>query len=248
MMKKLILLFVSVLFFSCQNSDDKLTADQVIDKAIEAAGGEKYEKASVKFEFRNKTYSSSRKDGLYEFTRTQIDSTGAEVKDVLNNDGFKRYKGGQEQTLPDSLVTAYSESVNSVHYFVQLPYGLNDPAVIRQLKGVDTIRGKSYYEVQVTFKQEGGGADHEDIYMYWVNKEDFSVDYLAYRFYVNDGGIRFRAAVDPRTKKGIRFVDYINYKTNDLDTPLTELDDLYETGKLKKVSEIRNKILEVEVN
>ena len=247
-MKKVILPFLSVLLISCQDTNKELSASQVIDKAIEAAGGENYNRASVEFEFRNKHYSSMRRDGLYEFTRTQTDSSGAKVKDVLSNEGFVRYIDGQEQNLPDSLVTSYSESVNSVHYFVQLPYGLNSPAVIKELKGEDEIKGKSYYEIQVTFKQEGGGTDHEDIYMYWIDKEDFSMDYLAYRFYVNDGGIRFRVAVDPRVKKGIRFVDYINYKTGELDTPLTELDDLYEAGKLKKVSEIRNKILKVEVN
>lgn len=247
-MKRLFLLLVFVGITSCKDNNDQLTANQIVDRAVEAAGGERFENANVEFEFRNTHYSSMRNNGLFEFTRTQKDSSGATLKDVLNNDGFKRFKDGEEQSLPDSLKTKYAESVNSVHYFVQLPYGLNSPAVIKQLKGLDTIKGKTYYEIQVTFKKEGGGEDHEDIYMYWVHAEDFNVEYLAYRFFVNDGGIRFRAAVNPRTKSGIRFVDYINYKVNDLDTPLSSLDELYEAGKLIKVSEIRNKILNVTVN
>lgn len=247
-MRKFNLLLLPFLLLACQSENRELTADQIIEKTIEKSGGDKYENASVEFEFRNRTYSSRRNGGLYEFTRTNIDSAGIEIKDVLNNDGFKRYRDGDEMQLPDSLSTSYAESVNSVHYFVQLPYGLNSPAVLKKLKGEDEIKGKKYYEIEVTFQQEGGGSDHEDVYMYWINKEDFTVDFLAYRFYVNDGGIRFRVAVNPRVEKGIRFVDYENYKTEKLDTPLEQLDDLYEKGQLKKVSEIRNRILNVEVD
>lgn len=247
-MRKLSLLLLSLLLFACQNENKELTADQIIDKAIEKSGGDKYEKASIEFSFRKRKYTSERNGGLYEFTRSKKDSAGVEIKDVLNNDGFERYIDGKEVQLPDSLATSYAESVNSVHYFVQLPYGLNSPAVLKKLKGEDEIKGKKYYEIEVTFQQEGGGSDHEDIYMYWVNKKDFTVDYMAYRFFVNDGGIRFRVAVNPRVEKGIRFVDYENYKTDKLDTPLEQLDDLYEKGELKKVSEIRNRILKVEIN
>lgn len=246
-MKKIVFLVVLIPFLSCQKEKKELTADAIIDKTIENAGGELYKKAHVEFSFRNRIYTSNRNDGLYEFTRSFSDSLGA-VKDVLNNEGLKRYREGREVSLSDSLAGVYAESVNSVHYFVQLPFGLNDAAVQKELVGEDSIAGKPYYEIKVTFKQDGGGEDHEDIYMYWVNKEKYTIDYLAYRFYVNDGGIRFRAAVNPRSVKGIRFVDYENYKTDKLDTPLEKLDELYEEGKLEKVSEIRNEILKVEIN
>lgn len=245
-MKKLSLLFIVFALFACKQ-EEVLTANDIIDKAIEQAGGERYEKAKIEFAFRKYTYTSSRDGGLFEFTRTMSDSFG-EVRDVLNNEGLIRYREGRNVELSDSLTGLYAESVNSVHYFVQLPYGLNAPAVQKELVGEDSIAGKPYYEIRVTFKQEGGGADHEDIYMYWVNKDQFTVDYLAYRFYVNDGGIRFRVAVNPRVKKGIRFVDYENFKTEDLSTPLEKLDDLYENGGLEKVSEIRSEILNVEIN
>ena len=246
-MKKIALLFILVSFFACKNEEKPLTADGIIDKAIEEAGGERYNKAEIEFVFRKNTYTSKRDGGVFEFTRTLKDSLG-KFNDVLNNEGLKRFREGQEIELSDSLAGLYAESVNSVHYFVQLPYGLNDASVQKELVGEDSIAGKPYYEIRVTFKQEGGGADHEDIYMYWVNKNEFTVDYLAYRFYVNEGGIRFRVAENPRVVEGIRFVDYENYKTDDLSTPLDQLDELYEKGSLEKVSEIKNKILKVEVN
>lgn len=244
--KILILGLLLTALISCQEEDRALTADKIIDKAIENAGGEKYERASIDFVFRKAHYTSSRKDGLYTFTRTRKDSLGV-VKDILNNEGVQRYRNDREVEIPDSLVTTIGEGVNSVHYFVQLPYGLNDPAVQKELVGEDEIKGEPYYEIKVSFEEEGGGSDHEDVYMYWIHKDDFTIDYLAYRFYVNDGGIRFREAYNPRRIEGIRFVDYENYKTNDLSTPLERLDDLFETGELIRVSTIENEIKKVEL-
>jgi len=92
----------------------------------------------------------------------------------------------------------------------------------------------------VTFDQEGGGVDHEDVYVYWVHKQDMTVDYLAYSYQVNGGGVRFRSAYNRRKIGGIIFQDYINYK-HDKDTPVSSLDALYETGKLTELSKIELK-------
>ena len=245
-MKKIIFLFVPFLLVACNQEYTAPKVDKIVAETIENAGGEEYERARIRFKFREMEYESSRKDGLFELMRIKEDTAGI-IRDVLNNDGFRRLVDGEEVALPDSLVTAYSESVNAVHYFVQLPFGLKDEAVQKELLGEDEINDKSYYEVKVTFRQEGGGKDHEDVYMYWIDKTNFTVDFMAYRFFVNDGGIRFRVAKNPRMIKGIRFVDYDNYKTDDLNTPLEQLDELYEAGALTKVSEIENEILDVEI-
>ena len=231
---------------SCKEKKTDSPGEELIGKAIEVAGGDLHENARIKFLFRGRLYESQRNEGNYSLTRQFEDSLGL-VRDELSNQGFKRFRNGKAIALPDSLASAYSESVNSVHYFVQLPYGLQGKAVIKELIGQDSIEGKPYYEIRVSFMKEGGGKDHEDIYMYWVNQDSLTVDFLAYRFYVNNGGIRFRKAVNPRYINGIRFVDYENYRPRDLGTPLVELDELYEKDSLIKVSQIENRILEVEI-
>ena len=247
-MRNLLFLILLVFVVSCNSSSEKNPADRIVSEAIEKAGGEKYEKAEIDFVFRKKHYSSSRNNGVYEFSRIMKDSLGEEVKDVLNNEGVKRFRDGVEVELNDSIAGVIGESVNSVHYFVQLPYGLDGEAVNRKIVGEDTINDQSYYEIEVTFDAEGGGEDHEDVYLYWIQKEDYTIDFMAYRFFVNDGGIRFRVATNPRVINGIRFVDYENYKTKDLSTPLEQLDELYMEGKLTKVSEIENEVLKVQIN
>ena len=247
-MNKILFVLLFVFLISCEDKVPSTKAEAIVSKAIEEAGGEKYDDAHIEFIFRKNYYTSDRKDGIFEFTRTRKDSLGNEVKDILSNDKVQRLVNGKEVKLSDSLASAIGESVNSVHYFVQLPYGLDGDAVAKELVGEDDINGKSYYEVKVTFEEEGGGVDHEDIYMYWIEKENYTVDYMAYRFFVNDGGIRFRVAVNPRVLKGIRFVDYENYKTDDLSTPLQLLDDLYLQDKLTKVSHIENELKKVEID
>lgn len=247
-MKFLYALLFLVILSSCNEKKEKTPAENIIDKAIENAGGDKYEKAEIHFTFRENKYSSRRDDGFFEFTRTITDSLG-EARDILTNEGFRRFRGEQEEVLHDTMQTKFSNSVNSVHYFVLLPYGLNDPAAQEELVGEDTISGEPYYEIKVTFAQEGGGTDHEDEYMYWIHQEDYTVDYLAYRFYVNEGGIRFRKAINPRVVEGIRFVDYENYKLEDNweTIDLKELDELFEAGKFSLLSMIVSEIEKVEI-
>src|SRR5690554_495323 len=121
-------------FISCKQETKSLSAQQIIDKAIENAGGELYENNAIQFTFRDIQYTSHRKNGVYQLTRSFTDSLG-EVKDVLTNSGFNRYRNSEIVSLADSIATLYSNSVNSVHYFVQLPFGLNDDAVQKELKG-----------------------------------------------------------------------------------------------------------------
>lgn len=244
-MKKLGIAILTLLIISCAEENKELTAEGIVDKAISTAGGERYENAEIDFRFRDRNYKSVRNGGEFSFQRKMKDSSGNEIHDILDNEGLKRLVNDSVVKVEDSLVTPISNSVNSVHYFVHLPYGLNAPAAQKELVGKDSISGREYYEVKVTFQEDGGGTDHEDEYMYWIDTRNFQVDYLAYNFETNNGGVRFRKAYNPRLVEGIRFVDYENYKYDDLSTPLHKLDSLYKERELELLSIIETKDVEV---
>ncbi|MBT0608290.1 DUF6503 family protein [Aequorivita echinoideorum] len=247
-MQSLKAIILLLLFVSCDQKEENLTAQQIVDKAIENAGGNIYENATINFTFRDTQYSSLRKNGNFEYRRVAKDSIG-EITDVLTNNGFERFVNNQKINLADTTAAKYANSLNSVNYFVQLPFGLNDPAVQKELIGTAEINKEKYYEIEVTFKAEGGGKDHEDIYMYWIHQKNFTVDYLAYKFYTNEGGIRFREAFNERTNNGIRFVDYKNYKLEPWkNVPLQQLDSLFTAGKLELLSEIKTENISVTVS
>lgn len=241
-------ILVSVLSLSCGTSEKKSEGEKIIEKSIEASGGENYVNAEIDFTFRNRRYKSKRNGDIFRLERIVKDSAGNTTHDVLSNEGLKRFVNSKAATVPDSMVTRISDGVNSVHYFVQVPFVLNSPAANKELLGEDEVEGETYYEVKVTFREEGGGTDFEDEFLYWIHKENFTVDYLAYRFFTNDGGIRFRKALNPRVVEGIRFVDYQNYKAKEFSTPLRDLDSLYEAGKLEFFSDIQTENISVSIN
>ena len=242
-MRPFFILLLLMIFLSCQE-EDKLTANAIVDKAIENACNGNCEQAEIEFIFRKVKYKSTRQDGSYILERNFIDSIGA-VRDVLTNKGFKRFVNDSVQKLADTIAQKYAEYVNSVHYFAQLPFGLNAPAARKERVGEAKINGAEYYEIQITFNEEGGGTDFEDEFVYWIHKEDFTVDYLAYSYQVNGGGIRFREAYNPRVVKGIRFVNYNNYKPKGKDIHLTELDTYFQKDELELLSKIENENVSV---
>jgi hypothetical protein len=245
-MKPFLILFCLILLNSCTDKKERLSAQMIIDKAIESSCNGKCEHANIDFTFRNKCYVSNRNGGSYRYERISSDSTGV-TEDILTNVGFVRQKNNIVIAVPDSMVTKYSNSINSVIYFAQLPFGLNAAAVKKELLGEALIKGEVYYKIRVSFQEEGGGKDFEDIFIYWIHKEKFTVDYLAYQYEVDGGGIRFREAYNSRVVNGIRFVDYNNYKPETLDIPLSDLDTFFEKGALKLLSKIETESVGVQI-
>jgi len=231
------LLLLGIAVVSCK-TETSLSAQDIVDKTIETSGGEKYLNAEIDFDFRDKHYRSVRNDGMFQYEREFQDSIGT-IKDVLNNEGFERYVNDQVADIPDSMAVKYTSSVNSVHYFALLPYGLNDAAVNKSSLDEVSLKDKLYYKIKVTFNQEGGGEDFEDVFIYWIDKETFKANYIAYSYIEDDGiGIRFREAYNERIVNGLRFVDYNNYKSEDSSVTLLDLDKAFESGNLKLLSKI----------
>jgi hypothetical protein len=230
---------------SCkQVGTSKFSAQQIVDRSIEVSGGERYKASTVSFDFRDRKYISKHVDGKKVLKRIQKNDT-LDLVDILSGNAFERYNRGTLVQLPDSLQTSYGNAVNSVHYFANLPYGLNDPAVNKEFLGEIVIKDNTYFKVKVTFNQENGGDDYDDVYIYWFNAKSFKPDYLAYEFHVNDGGLRFREAINERTVNGIRFVDYLNYKPIGDDQSIYAIDSLFLQNKLEVLSTIELKHITV---
>lgn len=221
-------------------------AQKIVDKAMKVHGSARLKRAEVVFDFRGRHYKALRRDGIFAYERQFQDSLGRQVRDVLANEGLYREIDGQRTELSERERNAYAESVNSVVYFALLPYALNDPAVVKTYLGEETIQGQPYHKIRVTFRQDGGGQDFEDVYTYWVHRKRYTMDYLAYSFHVNGGGMRFRQAVNPQVVSGIRFQDYINFQPQDWKSVRVEdLGQLFDQGKLKELSRIENEQLRV---
>lgn len=246
---KLSLVTLSLLLvLSCNQTTEnkqKDPAQYAVDQSIAFHNLTGLKNASYSFDFREMHYTYEKNQGLYKYTRTQTDSLGQEVIDILTNDGLTRTIDGKLIDITDEKRTAYTESVNSVIYFFHLPYGLNDAAVVKQYNGLKKIKNKQYHEVEVTFQQDGGGTDYTDVFLYWFDEIDFSMDYISYLYHTDGGGIRFREAIQPRSINDALIQDYINYKPEDESIDIHVIVDLYNQEKLRELSRIINENVEI---
>ncbi len=234
-----------VVFLAVVSCKPEYTAQEIVDGSIKNAGLDVLESSELTFKFRNKHYAGLRDKGNYNYSR--IAKIGDTVtNDVLSNNGFRRFVNGQEIELTDKRINQLSNSVNSVHYFSILPYGLNDNAVKKKLLGTVSIKGVDYYKIQVTFNQEGGGDDFDDVFLYWFNSETLLLEYLAYKYHTSGGGIRFRDIKKEHKVNGVRFLDYQNLKPKTIDIDFYQIDKLYEEGSLLKVSDIE--LVDIQLN
>ncbi|MDA9906627.1 hypothetical protein N9922_00160 [Cyclobacteriaceae bacterium] len=239
----ILLLFV----WSCENkassSQKKILTykgQEVIDQAIIAHGQNLFENATLSFSFRDKQYSARRSDTSYAYTRSFKDGSALIEDMLINSTHFSRKKNGVSIEVSKEWADKYSRSINSVLYFFQLPYLLNDLAVKKTDQGIKQIKGESYHQIKVSFQIENGGDDFEDEYLYWVNVNNYEIDYLAYNYITDGGGVRFRSAINKRRVDGLLVQDYINYAPVDKKMPLSDLITQFEKEALIERSRIIN--------
>ena len=236
-MNRILTLILLVALTSCQEE-----ADRIIESSIEYHGFENFYKEPVEFKFREYTYLIDRTRSPYLYTKKiqlQDSITGQpiiQIDSLWNSKEFCRSINGDRLKLTEEDEIRFSNSINSVAYFYQLPLPLKDDAAIITLLENTFIEGKEYATLKVSFSEENGGTDHEDTYRYYFDTSTYALSYLSYNFHINDGGVRFRKAYQ-RPQGNFIFLDYDNYKAPK-ETPLDSLPLLFEKGKLELLSKI----------
>uniref|UniRef100_UPI004047410F DUF6503 family protein n=1 Tax=Roseivirga sp. TaxID=1964215 RepID=UPI004047410F len=232
--------FLLMLIISASSCEmKKPTAQEVLDKAIARHGFDSVKDFQVGFDFRSDHFEANLSDLTYELKRVSR-SNNEVIEDVINGETFVHKVNNKLVSLDSEKMWRTSSDTRSVIYFALLPYGANDGAMNKQLMPSISIKGEPYFKVEVTYGDNGGGKDFENVFVYWIHQKHFTVDYLAYSYFINGGGVRFREAINPREINGIRFQDYVNY-TIAKDFPAHELDYAFQTGQLKEISRIELK-------
>jgi len=242
-MRTTIIILIGILFASCNRDDAK----ELVNQSVAFHGFDRLNTQAAIFTFRDAQYTINRsfKEGvLYTKSFKQFDSIrqdSLQLNDsLINSSVFKRYANGKLLNLSTEDSDRFTQSLNAVGYFFQLPLPLLDEAAQLTLLEDTTIKGKPYNTLAVHFTPDQGGEDHQDTFRYYFDNETHALSYLSYAYDTNGGGIRFRVA-EPVSHDGMIFLDYLNYKPAE-EVPLDSLPALYEAGALKLVSEIRNTI------
>lgn len=238
-----------MLLVACGDEDQaKPHADrsqEIVDQSIKWIGGQLLDRAEISFDFRDQSLTYFNDQGSFRYTRVFPDTAGNTITDTLTNRDFTRYRNSQKLELTEAEKSTLKGGVNSIIYFAFLPYKLNDPGVHKEYIGQVTIDERKYEKIRITFPENQGADAHTDIYYYYFDPEDYSLDYLAYDFEENGGGIRFRSAYNVRNIDGLTVQDYINYMADPDSINFSEIETYYNNDRLEELSRVELKNIRV---
>ncbi len=209
---------------------------QIIQESANFHGLPNFINSEISFHFRGADYSQKSIDGRFVFTKHFIQNDSTFV-DSLKNTGFSRYINGEAVALSTEYADKRAAALNSVIYFASLPFRFLDNAVLAENLGVEKIQGEELFKIRITFKEENGGEDFDDVFIVWISKENYRLVYVAYEYHVNGGGMRFRKAKTYHRVNGITLISYENYKPK-AKISLTDIGMAFGHGELEFVSDI----------
>lgn len=221
---------------------------EIVDRAIAHHGGETYRAITTELDVCSKSgcfHVLSRADGdRFDYT---VSGRAAGASRAVSSSGgeLSVHLDGVAANLPADQQQRYRDWAMARIYFCFLPYRLNDPGVYKQDLGLVSWDNRRLHRVKVTF-EPGSSTDASDEYMYWFDPETGRLEYFAYTYDDNGGGLRFRRAVGHRRIGGILFFDQENLGVEGPDLSVDAIDEAYVRGTLRSISTVRLENIEVQ--
>ena len=198
---------------------------EIVDRAIEFHGGEVYSRSLSELTMCSKSgcydLRSRIDDGLFELEAAGPVSAGYR-RAVVDNDTTALWLDQKQVDLDERLVTSVRNWVMARHYFVYLPYRLNDGSVLKQDLGRETWGQRSLHKVKVTFVP-GSSSGADDEFLFWFDPETGRLEQFAYSFVGNPGGLRLRRIYNHRRVGGILFYDQENWGVDGPDLSVDQI-------------------------
>jgi len=223
----------------------------VVDRALEFHGGALYTASRTRLTISSRSGSfdlAVARDGS-EFDYTVEDQRDGSPRTTrITNDSVERRVGDASLDLPEDELQRVRDFVSARVYFPFLPYGLNDPDVLKHDQGLESWGGRELHRVKVTFAP-GSSTDASDEYAYWFDPESGRLEQYAYSFGSGSesGGLRFRTLSNYRRVEGLLFFDASNLGVDGSgDFAIDDVTPDYVAERMKPVSEVKLSNLSVE--
>lgn len=213
----------------------------IVDRAIQHHGGDVYGKSEARLDVCSKSgcfrVETRATEGSLDFEVSG--KARGKLREVRSWDGVTTVlEDGEAMAVSPDDLQPYLDWAMARIYFCFLPYRLNDPGVYKQDLGLTTWEGRHLHRIKVTF-EPGSSTDASDEYMYWFDPETARLEYFAYTYDDNGGGLRFRRAINHRRLGGILFFDQENLGTEGADLSVDAIDAAYVRDQLRYVSTVR---------
>lgn len=235
MKKRLSNLFAAISILVLAGCSIGENADSIVKKSIAFYGMDKLDGKTIDFDFREKHFKVKFNNGDFFYESTFKDDSLGLIKDQLSNHGFVREQNGLVIPLSPKDSIKYAESLNDVIYFAFLPLKLKDDAARPKFLRTVPVKGKDYNQIEVSFDTERGGNHSDDVFYFWFDAKDHSMDYFAY----NKHGNRFRAINGLINANGLYLQNYVNLENkSNQKSALKDYYKLFEQDKLSTLSYI----------
>ncbi len=213
----------------------------IVDRAIEHHGGEIYRHSETELDLCSKSgcfQVTANLDGDRWAYTVSGKSGGSQLRVLSADDRLKVQRDGAEEAVTADKEQRFRDWAMARVYFCFLPFRLNDPSVLKQSLGLVGWNGRRLHKVKVTFRA-GTSTDAGDQYMYWFDPETARLEYLAYSYDDNSGGLSFRRAVRHRRIGGLLFFDQENYGPDGPGLSVDAIDPAYVRDAMRHVSTVR---------
>ena len=220
---------------------------RIVTRAIEHHGGEAYRGSETELDVCSKSgcfHVVARVDGdRFAYTVSgKSDDPRREVR--WSNDVLEVRENGAAVAIEPGKEQRYRDWAMARVYFCFLPYRLDDPSVIQHDRGLIEWDGRRLHKVKVTF-EPGTSTDAGDEYLYWFDPETARLEYFAYSYDDDGGGLRFRRAVRHRRVGGLLFFDQENLGVEGPGLSVEAIDPAYVQSRMRHISTVRLEAISV---
>lgn len=237
MRKYLSIVFLAFLALGCSQKQE-LSAIDILKKSAENSGYDRFINSKITFDIKDFHYTINRKhnDVVYTVERT---------KDSINylatyNNGQAAYFINSEQQPAGTYELFTNFRLEGLVNTLSIPHIFFDYGVkARRVDDVE-IRNIQYYSLYVTITNPDKEKP-DDVFILYINKESFLVDYFADNYQLTNNKNLFRRLYNSRVVEGIRFYDHYVFISRVEDTPL---EDLYKNFNIGAVLSTNNFQLE----
>ena len=240
MVKNLLFLlaFVFVLH-SCKQDVAVVQLDgkTLLNKAIEAHGGDLFKQSTVAFELNNYEFQFTRDGYNYDYSMTRANDTLIATMRAFNG-GMEYTENGAVSTQGARMDNIVRNRVNSVAYEFYIPYDFTTNDVVQTYLGDEFMRGRKYHKVKITFKTPEGGTPDLRAFVLWIDAETFEIDFVAKENDSASGRKQFSAAAYKRRVGGMLFSDFEIYQTpgRNREVSIDSIGMAYGAGAMQRVT------------
>lgn len=230
---------------ACESAEE-LSAEFILDKSIEASGGEDFFHSTITFSIDDLDYELKRDGLLTDFSLTKVADTVTY---------FSTYKGGlmtyyeNDVEIPESMQSRkfLDARLDGFTFLTSIPHVFKENAVILERQDDVMIQQKPYHSLKITYKHQQDIEEKNTFFLY-INPSSYIVEFIAFKFDLYQHFPNFQRLYNHRKINGILFSDYFSFYPTDQEVPLEQLYQLYNQREVREGTNIKYTDVTVEIN